>query len=246
LGFVPEFKTPNAPSSSATRSSLVALPAALQEVDGASKLFESKVYKGASAAEENFYAEAPLYNVIHFATHAQIDPENELNSYLFMSQVEGEEDGILYADEIMRTDINADMVILSACETGGGGLSTGEGVMSLSRAFQYAGAESVLMSLWRANDQSSKPIILDFLKNYKHGMPKDVALQQSKINYLKSSDPLMRDEFYWAGFMINGDLSAELSPFSWVSKAVVMLFVFGIVFLLFRLVSSRHQAKVKV
>jgi len=92
------------------------------------------------------------------------------------------------------------------------------------------------MSLWRANDQSARPIIVDFLKNCKKGMTKDVALQQSKINYLKNADPLMRDEFFWAGFMVNGDLSSVVGSGKWISYLVMMLVVFGIVFLMFRLV----------
>jgi tetratricopeptide (TPR) repeat protein len=243
LGLVPEFKAQFADASiqSRERNILVDLPAAVEEVEVASRLFDGEVLKGFDATEDEFYKVAPKYDLIHFATHAQIDPENELNSYLFMSPNEGDEDGVLYTDEIMKTDINAAMVVLSACETGGGGLSSGEGVMSLSRAFQYAGAQSVLMSLWRANDQSSKPIILGFLENYQAGMPKDVALQQSKISYLKSSDPLMRDEFYWAGFMINGDLSSRLSQPKWIGKAIVMLAVFAIVFLLFRFVGQKSS-----
>lgn len=243
LGFVPEFKNQRADvgGHSRQRSDLVALPAALQEVEVASKLFDSKVFKGAAATEGKFYEVASQFDFIHFATHAQIDPDNELNSYLFLNQGDGEEDGVLYADEIMKTDVNAAMVILSACETGGGGLSSGEGVMSLSRAFQYAGAESVLMSLWRANDQSSKPIILGFLENYQNGMPKDVALQQSKIKYLKSADPLMREEFYWAGFMINGDLSRSLPQPKWISTGIIILLVFIVVFFLFRLVDLKNN-----
>ncbi|GLR16127.1 CHAT domain-containing protein [Portibacter lacus] len=215
LGIAPTWTTTSDSKDFAFRNDLVPLPGASVEIDKAASYFKSTVLKGEDAKEEAFYLKAPDFNFIHFATHAKIDPTNELNSYLYFNSQEEGEDGILHTDEIMNTDLRADLVLLSACETGGGGLKSGEGVMSLSRAFQYAGAKSVLMSLWRANDHSAQPIILNFIKNYKNGMPKDVALQKSKIKYIEKADPLMRDEIYWAGFMINGDVSPIHTATPW-------------------------------
>ena len=118
-------------------------------------------------------------------------------------------------------------MILSACNTGNGKLSSGEGIMSLSRAFRYAGAESLMMSLWLANDQSSLPIVTKFVENIKKGMTKDVALQQSKISFLSKADPMMQDEFYWAGFQINGNIDPMISKSRVSARPLGILFILG-------------------
>lgn len=211
------------------RNFLAPLPGAINEVEEVSVLLGGEKYLSERASEQKFKEEGSNYGILHFATHAYIDPDNESNSCLYLSQPSGSglsaEDGNLYIDEILSTEINASLVLLSACNTGNGRLKSGEGVMSLSRAFRYAGAESLLMSLWLANDQSSTPIIKAFMKNLKGGMTKDVALQKAKLQYLERVDPLLQDDFYWAGFLLNGDLS----PLGKERKYVFMyLGLFGI------------------
>ncbi|WP_235296964.1 CHAT domain-containing protein [Portibacter marinus] len=239
MGLVPEWSG-LADDLVASRSDLVPLPGAKIEVEEVASLFGGKVYKNEDASERIFVSQAPHFSLIHLATHAMVDPVNELNSALFLQPENEEETGKLEMDEIMDMDLNADMIILSACETGAGALQSGEGVMSLARAFQYAGAKSVLMSLWRANDQSAHPIILEFMKNYKKGMTKDVALQQSKIKFLENADPLLKDKFYWAGFMISGDVGSmslgRTHIWWWIGASLILLLMI--------LVSLKLRAKV--
>ena len=92
---------------------------------------------------------------------------------------------------------------MSACETGIGKIARGEGIISLARAFKYAGCRNIVMSLWKANDKTTSGIMYDFCKNLKKGMPKDEALQRAKLKYLESSDH--SHPFYWATFVLIGD-----------------------------------------
>ncbi len=236
LGFSPKWEGNEmlAAEGGENRDMLLPLPGAREEIADVSELFKGTVLNEGMASEEAFYESVSDYDLIHFATHASVDPENELNSVLFLHSDAASGDGRLEMDEIMKTEVNANLVLLSACETGAGLLKTGEGVMSLARAFQYAGAKSVFMSLWRANDQSAHPIVLDFIRNYKSGMTKDVALQKSKLKYLETADPLLRNEFYWAGFVVSGDLSAYPRSNRWWISIVVLLSLASLLLLIYK------------
>ena len=94
----------------------------------------------------------------------------------------------MYAHEIYQLDLNADLVVLSACETGYGKFNQGEGVMSLARSFMYAGTPSLVVSLWQVNDQSTAIIMQLFYEKLEKGMPKDIALRQAKLEYLKNAE----------------------------------------------------------
>ncbi len=91
--------------------------------------------------------------------------------------------------EIYNLDLNARLVVLSACNTAGGILRKGEGVMSLSRAFMYSGVSSIVSSLWLAEDHAAKKIMSGFFDGIKNGLPIDEALHLSKKQYLQTSDP---------------------------------------------------------
>ena len=95
-------------------------------------------------------------------------------------------DSVLTASEIYTLPINAELAVLSACETGYGKLEKSEGVMSMSRAFQYAGVKSTVMSLWKVPDKETSKLMLLFYKNLKKGFPKDKALQKAKTNIPKN------------------------------------------------------------
>ena len=100
-------------------------------------------------------------------------------------------------------DLNADLAILSGCETGIGLDSRGEGLKSLARAFKFAGCNSIVMSLWKVSDKAARDIMIDFHKNLKLGMEKDQALRMAKLTYLDSS-PLVTP-FFWSAFVLVGD-----------------------------------------
>ena len=139
--------------------------------------------------------------------HGFIDEENSSNSkLLFSSSKDSIEDGVLHLDEIYNLSLNADMVVLSACESGSGVLEFGEGNISLSRAFNYAGCKSVVMSQWKVADQPSKEIITQFFSELKEGETKANALRNAKLTYLIGlSEDLYAHPFYWSGFVVTGN-----------------------------------------
>lgn len=135
---------------------LCPLPEAETEVTSIAKAFGSMVSKvtvGREASEKTFKALAPTYTTIHIATHGVLDNRQPLYSYLLLTKTEGdpENDGLLEAREIMNLNLNADLAVLSACETANGKIAPGEGVIGMSWAFFIAGTRSMLVSQWKVN-----------------------------------------------------------------------------------------------
>jgi CHAT domain-containing protein len=161
---------------------------------------------GERASKKNFIRYAPDSDIIHMATHASADDRTGLFSYLTFTPTTP--DSVLYIDEIYGLDLDARMVVLSGCETGKGPLEGGEGLISLSRAFSYAGAESIITSLWPVHDEATSIIMTSFYQHLKDGVPKDEALRLAKIGYLERiTDPQQADPYYWAAFIGMGDMS---------------------------------------
>jgi CHAT domain-containing protein len=178
-----------------------------EEVRQISKLIKKKardIYTEKSAREEKIKSLALKdYKIIHFATHGFIDERVPLRSSLLLTlDQDPTEDGFFQAREIYNTDLDAKLVVLSACQTGRGKLERGEGVMGLSRAFLYAGAESVVASLWSINDKATSVFMKYFYKGLCQGLTKEEALQKAKLDMIESE---YRHPFFWAPFVLNGD-----------------------------------------
>ncbi|HMC86446.1 MAG TPA: CHAT domain-containing protein, partial [Chitinophagaceae bacterium] len=187
-------------------ANLPALPASADEINH----LPGKQLNNAAATKQQFIALSDQYPVIHLATHAIANDTNLLGSYIEFYGTKKDADTLhrLYEPEIYALDLkSARLVILSACETGNGLLVNGEGVMSLSRAFSYAGCKSVVTSLWKADDIATAYIIKRLHYYLQRGLAKDEALQKAKMDYLKSVD--IEDRFknpaYWAHLVLIGD-----------------------------------------
>ena len=207
------------------RNGLDPLPKSKEEVE---KLGGS-IYLKEAATKEVFLKEAGSYGIIHLATHAQGDNEKPLNSYIAFYPKSGatEAGHRLYTDELynLRLD-SAQLIILSACETGGGKLVKGEGIISLARAFAYAGCPNIITTLWQASDQASATITKNTHKYLKKGYPKDKALRLAKLDYL-ADEPLHQDPYYWANFIFIGD-PAPIYPktyFWWYLGGAILMLV---------------------
>lgn len=166
-----------------------------------------KVLTGRAADEKTFKALAPQFSTIHVATHGVLDNRDPLYSHLLLTKTEGEveNEGSLEAREIMNLHLNADLVVLSACETGNGEISPGEGVIGMSWAFFVAGARSLVVSQWRVNSTSTSGLMKNFyltLTKQPAGGSKSEALRQASLRLMK--DPRYRHPFYWAGFVLVG------------------------------------------
>jgi len=189
---------------------LCPLPEAETEVKEIASVVTSRVkqvFVGSAATEKTFKSLAPVYATIHLATHGVLDNRDPLYSHLLLTKTDGdvENDGSLEAREIMNMHLNADLAVLSACETANGRISPGEGVIGMSWAFFVAGTRTMLVSQWRVNSESTAQLMKNFyqaLAIQPNAGHKSDALRQASLSLIK--DSRYRHPFYWAGFVLVG------------------------------------------
>jgi CHAT domain-containing protein len=146
------------------------------------------------------------YQYIHLATHGFVNEQSPELSGLLLAQdtTEHEEANVLYMGELYNLQLNADLVTLSACETGLGKIIEGEGVVGLTRALTYAGARNILVSLWKVNDASTAALMVSFytglLKNNQTKISS--ALRDAKLAMIKGEK--FSDPYYWSPFVTVG------------------------------------------
>jgi CHAT domain-containing protein len=186
------------------------LPFSKKEVLEIARYFPKKqrdILVGENASEGSI-KKLPLddYRLIHFACHGILDEKYPFRSALVLTQNDRQQDdGFLQMREIYSLTVNADLVVLSACQTGNGILEKAEGPMGLARPFFFAGARSVVSSLWAINDKATVFFMQSFYKYLVGGCATNKALQLAKIKMLRSN---WSHPFYWAGFILNGDPEA--------------------------------------
>jgi CHAT domain-containing protein/Tfp pilus assembly protein PilF len=186
---------------------LSALPQSKKEIQRIARCFpggQIDVLLESEAKEEGIKNRSLKdYRIIHFACHGFLDEKTPMRSALVLTlDDDSNEDGFLQAREIANLKLNADLVVLSACQTGKGRLDNAEGVFGLPRTFFYAGARSTVSSLWKINDKSTSEIMPEFYRHLAAGETKVRALRLAKLNMLKSR---FSHPFYWAAFVLNGD-----------------------------------------
>jgi CHAT domain-containing protein len=191
---------------------LCPLPEAENEVGSIAKTVgpeARRVFIGRDATEKEFKARAPGYSMIHLATHGVIDNRNPLYSHLLLTKTEGEleNDGMLEGHEIMNMRLNADLVVLSGCETANGRIAPGEGVIGMSWAFFVAGTRSVLVSQWKVDSASTSQLMVGFYQDLNPKRQESSgklakALQSAALRLMKDDD--YAHPFYWASFVLVG------------------------------------------
>jgi len=148
------------------------------------------------------------YKIIHFACHALLDEKFPFRSaFILSSDKDSKEDGFLQLREIYNLNLNAELVVLSACQTGRGKLEKGEGILGFPRIFFCLGVRSVLLSLWKINDESTSYFMNYFYYYLSKRYNKGDALRLAKLRMLKSK---FRHPFYWAAFILNGDFDSSI------------------------------------
>ncbi|MBI5893295.1 MAG: CHAT domain-containing protein [Deltaproteobacteria bacterium] len=162
------------------------------------ELPHAKVLLRKDATETNFKKSASQFNYIHFATHGSFESDSPLNSGLFLSK-DAENDGLLSVNELYSTSLNADLVTLSACETALGKINAGDDVVGLQRGFLYAGANSIVASLWKVDDMATAQIMTEFYSNLKKTNKRD-ALRKAQLVVKKQYE----HPFFWAAFQLTG------------------------------------------
>lgn len=196
------------PSDSAVRAEpLGRLAGSRAEVQAIERLYgrRSRVYLGSEASEERIKSDPAVAAAerVHLAVHGVVCESFPERSGLVFALAGGREDGILQTREIFGLRLAADLVVLSACETGVGRLVSGEGVVGLTRAFFYAGAPSLVVSLWQVSDRSTAPLMASFYEHLDRGEDKAVALQRSRLALIEAGGSGAAP-FYWAPFVVQG------------------------------------------
>lgn len=180
------------------------LPGTYVELEALTRLYDRVArFTDDGASKFNFINNTAGYDLIHLGVHGVGDQEVADNSRLIFKG-DSTADSILYAYEIYNLNLDAGLVVLSACETGIGRNQTGEGVLSIARGFVYAGCPSVVMSLWEVPDIFTSSIITGFYEHLKAGKSVSTSLRNSKLQFLQESDMFTAHPAHWAAFVVNG------------------------------------------
>ncbi|MFC0875285.1 CHAT domain-containing protein [Saccharicrinis sp. FJH2] len=172
-----------------------------------SKLFDGNSFPYEQSTVREFREKASGNKIIHIGTHAESNNVSPVYSRLIFAKDKdpGLQENSLFAYEIYGTDMNSNLTLLTACETGKPQYKPGEGMVSLAHAFLYAGSESLLISLWNQDEKTGMDITDYFVKSLAKGLPKDRALREAKLKYLEKTNNRTLSPQYWAGMVIIGN-----------------------------------------
>lgn len=190
------------------------------------------VLAGPDATRANFLKTDLNRPVIYFVTHAQTDEADPANSYI--SFYPGETDK-LYADDVYNLPLAATgLAVLGACKTGSGHTIRGEGILSVARAFAYAGCPSVITTLWKANEETTSFLTIRLHHYLSKGMATDQALQQARLDFFESPVYVKYDHpYYWANYILLGNYNPVMPDNNHLSMAGWLLLAVGICLLAF-------------
>lgn len=206
------------------RASLQDLPGAREEVRSLSSRYEGLYLLDSNATEEAFRDLHLRYGVLHLAMHGLLNRKEALSSALIFSENgKGLDDNLFFMHEVQYWKAKANLLVLSACETGTGAFQRGEGLLSMGRSFVYAGIPSLVTTLWSINDEASAELMLYFYEALAEGMAKDRALTVAKRRFLEENEGLAAHPYYWAPFVQWGntlpipiDTKESFQPWNWV------------------------------
>lgn len=176
------------------------LPSAEEEARQIAQMLpDSRVLLRKAASETEFKHQAGQYQYLHVAAHGQFRGDQPLLSRLAFA-ADAQNDGSLTVSEVYNLRLEADLVTLSACETGLNHTMSGDDLIGMTRGFLYAGSRNIIASLWEVDDQATSELMTRFYANVKRGMPKQAALREAQRNLL-ARQPGPR---YWAAFYLTG------------------------------------------
>lgn len=194
-----------------------------------------------AATQQAFLKQAGQFQIIHLSTHASSGVDAAPPSIMFS-------DSTLYLPRIYGLNLKADLLVLSACETGVGVLVKGEGAISLAHGFQFSGIRNAIFSLWKVNDYSTAVLMGSFYRQYFASGNKAESLRLARQDYLNDEaiGNTSKSPYYWAGFVYYGSLDTQpvdtaFSPSLFVALVVVLLIIFVIAYVLYK---RRHKADV--
>ena len=211
LGLAPKFRKDST-------ISLSELKFNTQEITGVSNIIGGRFLLKENASKSNFLGQQSNYKILHLATHGMADNMHGDYSFLAFSPDEAYSiyESLLYVKEIYNISTNAEMIVLSACETGTGAIQKGEGMASIARSFSYAGAKSLIASKWSVDDEATSQLMQFFFQNIKDGLTKDRALREAKLTFIEQVGGRNAHPYYWASFVPIGEMKAiKLKNFYW-------------------------------
>lgn len=197
VGFFPIFENTNAELLYSKEEAKALLP------------FNARMFMNESATKANFLKNSSNYSVLHLSTHGTSGTFNEPATLVFYDEL------MLINELYALENCHPQLVVLSACETGIGKLQKGEGAMSIARAFQYAGAENILFSLWKINDYAAAQLMTNFYKNFEKTNSFFESNYLSKMNYLEDNEisNAKKSPYYWSSFVYYGAVDSETNNY---------------------------------
>ncbi len=235
LFFAPEYHS-EAIKSIGYRNGQRNIEGAKKESEWLARHYSGELFSGLQANKKQFLSTAPEAQILHLSMHGFFNKNIPGLSYLMFGDDESEK---LYLEELYGMDMNADMAVLSACNTGLGTENEFEGIISLNRAFNYAGVSSTIASLWEVPDESTRKIMQSFYQYLDQGITKSEALRKAKLEYLDNTDdPNFREPYHWAGFVVYGEnrpvelISNTKKKDWWIFPLVFIPILMGFLFLL--------------
>lgn len=250
LAVAPIFKATQSEIASNRGDYLGPLLASRSEAQSIAQIWNGETLLDTMASVQNFEAVASQYQIIHLATHGKILDEVAGRSFLAFY---GQDDTLrlgervypqvqaLYLADLFSLRLHSDLVVLSACETGLGKLYKGEGVASLAKGFTYAGAGSILNTLWSVSDEGSKILMERFYYHLHQSHSRSAALRLAKLDLIQSR-PEFSKPFYWAGYILVGD-EREIMPQSQGRSIVYLLVLIGGALILGLAWQSSHKKR---
>lgn len=237
LGFAPDYQQ---------NKDLPPLRSNIDEIEFLEQHFAGDFYDKGNAEKKIFCNQSPDFGILHLALHGYADNHEMRQAQLFFASSNSKDstDGILFQHEIILLPIKADFVVLSACQTAIGYWQEGEGIMSLARDFMYAGAPSILTTLWQINDKTSSALIQDFY-TYLDRLPKHQALQKAKKNYIQQASAFTAHPYFWASFILLGNSDKlEIAAASVINlKSIAVL---GLISCIIILSCAKFRKNVKI
>ncbi|WP_299603715.1 CHAT domain-containing protein [uncultured Aquimarina sp.] len=217
LGVFPVFQNTN-----------LELPFSVDEKKHIEEHFDGTFLKNEDATYANFIDQLKDHTILHLSTHAAS------GSFASPASIQFTDQNIL-VNQLYGLQLDADLVVLSACETGVGAIAKGEGPLSIARGFQYAGIPNTLFSLWKVNDKTTSQLMRYFYKNLKDQNSNTHSLHTSKLEYLTSKKitNAQKSPYYWASFVYYGSYEHPVTKSYWIIISI-LFFIIVLLLLLIR------------
>lgn len=216
-----------------------------EEVRAIKNQLPTKLFESDNATEKNFRNALTKQKIIHVATHGLQTDSTPLQNHILFYPGRKKEDHKFHLFELLSMQVEAPLIVLSSCNTGAGTFQPGEGVLSLARAFHFAGTPSLIMSLWPVDDEVAISIMDEFYSGIKKGASLTKSLQMAKCTYIESAGKVKSNPAYWASFQLTG-YPDEIIITEASTKKGLLIIGGGITFLLIILLTFRLYLKKKI